>query len=151
MIKTHEVIGSKVTVLHDFKVTTEGMKLKIDGTHYTAGNKELFKNYTEEMSTITETVWDEETQQEIEIKKQVPTGIKIPLEGANIEITAGYDYEVWLCEDGITVLSKEIGNPESHFDVVPESMIDRLAWFSVPKDTITLDEVQINVIEIREG
>ncbi|MCT4605850.1 MAG: hypothetical protein N4A64_07055 [Marinisporobacter sp.] len=151
MITLHVVTGSLDTALHDFKVTTEGMKLKIDGTHYTAGNKELFKNYTEEMTTVTETVWDEETQQEVEIKKQVPTGTKIPLDGAEIQISTGYDYEVWLCEDGITVLSKEIGKLESHFDKVPSNMIDRLAWFSVTKDTITLDEVQINVIEIREG
>ncbi|QZY55098.1 hypothetical protein [Crassaminicella profunda] len=128
MIKVHEVIGSLDTTLHDFKVTTEGMKLKVKGTHYTAGGQELFSNYVEDIE-----------------------GVKTPLEGVEIEITAGYEYQVWLCTDGITILSKEIGNTESQFDKVPENMIDRLAWFKVPEGIATLDDVEINVIEIREG
>lgn len=151
MINSIIVEGSLNTTLHDFKFTTEGMVLKIEGTHYTAGNKELFTNYVEEMTTVTEQVWNEELQQEETIEKQIPTGEKIPLEGAMIDIQAGYEYEIWLCEDGIVVLTKEIGNNESQFDEVPSNMIDKLAWFSVPQGVTTLDDVEINVIEIREG
>ncbi|WP_053957173.1 hypothetical protein [Inediibacterium massiliense] len=150
MINLIIIQGSKSTTLHDFKITTKGMKLQINGTHYTAGNQEIFTNYIEEMTTVKEKVWNEELQDFTEIEKQVPTGKRIQLEGVEVEIQAGFEYEVWICEDGIVILTKEMNNPESQFDKVPDNVIDRLAWFSVPLGTNTLDDVEINAIEIRE-
>lgn len=125
MISKHIVEGSLDTTLHDFQITSENMILKIEGTYYTIKNVELFSNY----------VIDAE-------------GVKTPLEGATIDIVAGNEYQIYLTSNGIEVLYKsanqEYGQREGE-------LVEKLAWFSVPSDAITLDTVDINVVEVVEN
>jgi hypothetical protein len=53
-------------------------------------------------------------------------------------------YEIWLSNAGLTILSRldseefgEVTNP-----------IDRLAWFTVPANTISLDNIEINYVKV---
>jgi hypothetical protein len=70
--------------------------------------------------------------------------------GATVSITvplADTYYELWLNDVGLVVLSRTDG--QEFGDVA--NPIDRLAWFTVPANALSLDDVEINVVVIQEG
>lgn len=61
-----------------------------------------------------------------------------------IPTTANMNYDICLLETGISVVQYALGDdPTSYYD--SNSIIDMLAWLTVPENTTTLDNVQINV------
>lgn len=68
--------------------------------------------------------------------------------GANVTIptpTVQTYYEIWLSNSGLAVLSRTDGQ---QFGPVTNP-IDRLAWFTVPANTTTLDNVNIDVVRMQ--
>lgn len=55
-------------------------------------------------------------------------------------------YELWLSNAGLVVLSRTDGQ---QFGTVTNP-IDRLAWFTVPANTITLDSINIDTVRMQE-
>ncbi|WEG14012.1 hypothetical protein PU629_06485 [Pullulanibacillus sp. KACC 23026] len=55
------------------------------------------------------------------------------------------DYQVWLAEDGLHVLTKTV---DTEFGDLPDNYIDLLAWFTMPAASIDLSNVTINVKKI---
>jgi hypothetical protein len=67
--------------------------------------------------------------------------------GAKVTIpspTSDTHYEVWLNDVGLVILSRS-GSDEFGEVINP---IDRLAWFTVPANATTLDNVEINFVKV---
>jgi hypothetical protein len=70
--------------------------------------------------------------------------------GATVSIPSSASdthYEIWISNAGLAILSRldseefgEVTNP-----------IDRLAWFTVPASTVSLDNIEINFVKVSEG
>lgn len=55
-------------------------------------------------------------------------------------------YEIWLSLDGVVVLDRNDGE---NFGVVIKP-IDKLAWFTVPANAVSLDDIEINTVRVVE-
>ena len=55
-------------------------------------------------------------------------------------------YEIWLCYDKISILTKVSGDEFGEMI----NQIDKIAWFMIPANATTLDGVEINIIRMVE-
>lgn len=96
-----------------------------------------FEIHTESMDLfVLGTHYTNRNQKLIEHEKDIPIQISIE------KTTKDTWYEIWLTTDGVTVLSRA---PKESFEDI-ENPIDRLAWFKVPANTTTLDDIEINTV-----
>jgi hypothetical protein len=54
------------------------------------------------------------------------------------------DYEIWLESDSVSVLARSAG--EQYGELT--SPVDRIAWFTVPANSTTLDTVEVNFVKV---
>lgn len=109
--------------------------------HIIQGSKDTtlhdFKIYTEGMDLfICGTHYTNQNEKLLEHEDGVPVQVSI------LESKKDTWYEIWLTADGINVLSR---TQNESFGTL-ENPIDRLAWFKVPANTTTLDDIEINTV-----
>ncbi|MBP1992554.1 hypothetical protein [Paenibacillus eucommiae] len=55
--------------------------------------------------------------------------------------------EIWICSDGETAVIELYQSGDS-LDELQYTPIDRLAWFSVLSGAVTMDDIEINVVQM---
>lgn len=60
--------------------------------------------------------------------------------------TEDADYQVWLTTEGVHVYVSPANQPVNTDD--PTKLIDKIAWFTVPSGTTSLDNVQVNALRM---
>jgi hypothetical protein len=118
MIKENIVIGDINTTFHDFTFYQNGMNITISSGSYTSNGLSLAG------------LLDEGT-------------VNIP-----VNMYQDVDYEIWLTTNGIEVLQGKFLDIWTNNPIAEGDRIDRLCWFTVPKATKILDDVEINVIRM---
>jgi hypothetical protein len=113
-------------------------------THNVIGSKETtFHDFTIESSGMDITISKGNyTQANVDrFKTDAGATVALPTPLADTH------YELWLNDAGLNVLNRTDGQ---EFGAV-SNPIDRLAWFTVPANVISLDDVEINVMVVNEG